>query len=333
MRKFTELVFSSPAFLAPMAGYTDSAFRQTCKNFGAALMFGEFVSADGVVRKGAKTLELLRFNPVERPFGIQLFGSDPEVMAAAAQVVEEYQLDVIDLNFGCPVQKVVKRGAGAALLNDLNRMTAIAQQVVRAVATPVTAKIRSGWDHKQIILFEAAQRLEQAGIQAVTVHPRTRNMGYSGKADWSQIAQVKKLVAIPVIGNGDIWQAADALRMLAETGCDYVMVARGALGKPWIFRQIADLVSGREPVFQPSWSEWLQIVRTHLQLACQYHDETRAIREMRKHLAFYLKGRAGASKLRRSLLVQNSLQEVEFILTAFSRNEWLAADDTAAVLS
>jgi len=182
--------------MAPMAGYTDRAFRKIVKKMGAALVFAEFLSADGLVRESSKTLELLQFDKNERPVGIQIFGNDPMVMAGAAQIVETFQPDVIDLNFGCPVPKVIKKGAGAALLKNLNKLEIISKAVVNAVSIPVTAKIRSGWDKNSIVVEEAAQRIENAGIQAITVHPRTRSMGYSGKADWELIAKVKNKLTI-----------------------------------------------------------------------------------------------------------------------------------------
>ncbi|HDL17940.1 MAG TPA: tRNA dihydrouridine synthase DusB [Bacteroidetes bacterium] len=314
--KFSQIKFSSPALMAPMAGYTDKAFRRILKKTGASLLFGEFVSADGLVRENEKSLELLEFEKNERPFGIQLFGSEPEIMANAAQIVENYSPDLIDLNFGCPVPKVVKKGAGAALLKDLPRLEKIAAAVAGAVSLPVTAKIRSGWDRNTIVVTEAARRLEAAGIQAVTVHPRTRSMGYSGAADWNLIKEVKQNLTIPIIGNGDIWQAEDAIRMMKETGCDFVMVARGALRNPWIFRQIQELLSGREP-FSPTNFEFLQLIREHLYLAIQYRGEKRALKEIRKFLAFYLKGKPGASRIRSSVHLLETGEEIDNLLVQY----------------
>lgn len=314
--RFSQIEFSSPALMAPMAGYTDRAFRRILKKAGASLLFGEFVSADGLVRENEKSLELLEFDKIERPFGIQLFGSEPEIMANAAQIVEHYSPDLIDLNFGCPVPKVVKRGAGAALLRDLPRLEKIARAVVSAVSLPVTAKIRSGWDKNSIVVTEVAKRLEDAGIQAVTVHPRTRSMGYSGIADWNLIKEVKQNLTIPVIGNGDIWQAEDAIRMMEETACDLVMVARGALRNPWIFRQIQELSSGREP-FSPTNMEFLQLIREHLRLAIQYRGEKRALKEIRKFLAFYLKGKPGAGKIRSSIHLLETGEEIDNLLVQY----------------
>ena len=306
--------------MAPMAGYTDRAFRKILKKMGPALLFGEFLSADGLVRKNDKTLELLQFHPSERPFGIQIFGDNPDIMANAAQIVEESQPDIIDINLGCPVPKVVKKGAGAALLLNLPKLEQVAKRVVNAVACPVTAKIRSGWDLNRIVAIETAQRLENAGVQAITVHPRTRSMGYSGKADWDIIKKVKEKIAVPVIGNGDIWEAQDAFNMMQETNCDFVMVARGALRNPWIFKQINALHQKNEKVSDPTPREWLEVILKHLHLAVGNNGEKRAIKEMRKFFAFYLKGKPGASRIRSTIHRLETLDEIEDLLLSFIEN-------------
>jgi nifR3 family TIM-barrel protein len=235
------------------------------------------------------------------------------VMAGAAQIVETFQPDVIDLNFGCPVPKVVKKGAGAALLKNLDSLEAISKAVVNAVSLPVTAKIRSGWDKNNIVVEDAANRIENAGVQAITVHPRTRSMGYTGKADWALIKKVKKNLTIPVIGNGDIWCSDDAFRMIEQTHCDFVMVARGAVRNPWIFKEVQYKQLGKQSVetFQ---TEWLDLVFEHLDLAKKYNGEQRSVKEMRKFLAFYLKGKPGASNIRRLIHTLNSIDEIKDIL-------------------
>ena len=285
---------------------------------GAGLVFGEFVSADGLVRQNKKSLELIRFEKNERPFGIQLFGNDPSIMANAAQIVEFYQPDLIDLNFGCPVPKVVKKGAGAALLRNIEKLSQIARHVVRAVSIPVTAKIRSGWDKNHIVAEEVAKSLENEGIAAITIHPRTKTMGYSGNADWDIIKRVKNAVSIPVIGNGDIWEANDVFRMIEYTGCDYAMIARGAIRKPWIFKQVNLIHKKLDPDYTPSNNELLQMIMEHLNLALKYDaNESRAIKEMRKFFPYYLKGKPGVSEIRSKIHLLETKEDIENIIEKY----------------
>ena len=288
--------------MAPMAGFTDQPFRRICKKLGAGFLFGEFVSADGLVYESRKTFDLLDFLEEEHPFAIQIFGSDPGVMARAAKIVHRFEPDVLDINYGCPVKKVVRRGAGAALLRDLDRLEAIAKAMVDVSEIPVTAKIRIGWSKEEIVAVEAARRLEDAGVRAVAVHARTRTMGYSGRAVWQAIADVKKAVSIPVLGNGDIWSASDALKMIKETGCDFVMVGRGAIGNPWIFREIGALLKGEGEISQPTLQERGEICLQHFQWALEFYGHRKGVFEMRKHLAAYAKGLPGASRFRAKLM-------------------------------
>lgn len=296
------------AVLGPLAGFTDSIFRRLCREEGAAFVVTEMVSAEGVVRGSAKSIELARFEEAERPILIQLFGGEPERLAEAAQRLLDLRPDGFDLNFGCPMPKIVKRGAGAALLRDLPRMEKIARAVAEAVPVPVTAKIRSGWSRREIVAVDAARRLEQAGVAAITCHARTRDQRFSGKADWSVIAAVKRAVRIPVVGNGDIWKAQDALEMLQQTGCDLVMVARGALGQPWIFRQISDLLSGKTPV-EPSPRWRIEYALQHLHLSMKRYGERQGFVLMKRHLACYLKGLPGASAVRDRIFRATSPRE------------------------
>ncbi len=284
------------------------------------MVYGEFVSADGLVYENRKTLQLLEYHAEEHPFGIQIFGSEPTVMAKAAKRLREFQPDVIDINFGCPVRKVVKRGAGAALLRDLDRLETIAKAVVDATDLPVTGKIRLGWSKDAIVAPEAAVRLERAGVRAVAVHARTQRMGYSGRALWEEIRRVKETVSIPVLGNGDVWTPADAARLLEETGCDFVLVGRGAIGNPWIFRQISHFLKNGEVLPPPSPKERLEICLQQLDWSLEFHGELKGIHEMRKHLSAYTKGLRGASRMRARLMQLEDPTEIRKELTTFFEN-------------
>jgi len=296
---FAGIEIQTQTALAPLAGWTDQVFRLICKDFGAGLIFTEMTSADGLVREQAKTLEYIQFSDKERPIGVQLFGAKPVILAEAARRVASYVPDFIDLNFGCPAKKVVKRGAGSALLKDLELTGQIAKAVVAATEIPVTAKIRSGWDKN--VAVAASRILEDAGVAGVIVHPRTQRMQFKGQADWEIIADVKSAVSIPVIGNGDIKTAFDAKQMMDQTGCDMVMVGRAVCGNPWILSQINDYVQfGIEPQ-EPSSVERLQVCTRHFQAAIEKYGAQRATHLMRKQIAAYIKGMPKATELRRNI--------------------------------
>ena len=301
-----------------MAGAADSAYRLMAKEFGAALVFTELTSADGLIRNSQKTHKLMEFLPEERPIGIQLFGFDAGTMAEAARIAEKLRPDLIDLNFGCPSRKIVRRGAGVAVMKDVARLHSIVQAVVESVRTPVSVKIRSGWDANSINAVEAAQRAEQAGACLITVHPRTQSMGFGGKAEWNLIRLVKQAVSIPVVGNGDILTPQDAKRMLDETGCDFVMVGRGSLGRPWTFRQINGLLEKGETEIDPPPQERVRVCMKHFQKAVSLLGEKKGVLEMRKHIGWYVKGMQGNGPLRMELYGMTDPRKIVARLAEFS---------------
>lgn len=301
--------------LAPLAGVTNHVFRLICREQGASLAFTEMVSVNGMVREGLKTLALLASSAADRPLGVQLFGDDPALLAQAAGMVAD-QADLLDINMGCPVRKVVGTGAGSALLKDTARIAAIIRAVRRAVTIPLTIKIRSGWQCGDSTWLEVGRIAEAEGCDAITLHPRSRSQMFSGQADWDQIAQLKKMVGIPVIGSGDLFTPQDCRRMLAETGCDGLMVARGALGNPWIFRQARELLEGKELV-PVSAAERAATAQRHLELCIGELGEAVAGREMKKHLGWYLHGIAGAAALRRQVHAAHNCLELQTLLKQF----------------
>jgi len=305
-----------PLYLAPMAGVSDKIFRQLCKEYGADVLTTEFVSAEGIFRRNARTREYLDFDEIERPIGVQLFGADAQHMAeAACQVVDWVRPDFIDLNFGCPVNKVVARNGGSALLKDCPALASIATAVVRAVApVPVTAKIRIGWDADSINAARVARLLVDAGITAITVHGRTRAQGYAGTADWDIIGEVAAAVPIPVIGNGDLSSAADVAKRRRETGVAGAMIGRAAMSAPWIFNQIKEYLTSGQIVDAPSLPEKWNLILRHCQLAVrEWGAEEPAIRSMRARLMAYSRTMSTAKRLRENFAHVSTLAEVEAI--------------------
>lgn len=302
MLTIRDLNIDSPSVLAPMAGVTDLAFRRLARELGCAMAYTEFVSADGVVRGGRGSFDLLRTAPWDHPLGVQLFGSDAATIAeAAAIVVERTGCDVLDLNMGCWVPKVIKRGAGAAILKDPKKAEQIVRAVVEAVRIPVTAKIRAGWCSTDINAPEVARAIEAGGASALTLHARTRAQAHSGEADWSLIKHLKEILSIPVMGNGGVREARDVVRMLAETGCDAAMIGRAGLSNPWIFAQAADAFAGRE-VREPSSAERLSAVERLLRYEVELKgEERRAVLALRSQLCRFTAGFHGAVHFRRKL--------------------------------
>ena len=298
------------ASLAPMAGVTDRAFRELCVDFGASMVTGEMVSAKGLVYNSEKSRELLILSEKERPAAVQLFGNEPETMAQAARIAMEYSPDIIDINMGCPAPKIAMNGCGSALMKDPQLCGRIVRAVRDAVPVPVTVKIRKGWDKNSVNAVEVAMICEASGANAVTVHGRTREQQYMPSADWDIIKQVKKAVRIPVIGNGDVTSAELAAEMLEQTGCDMVTIGRGALGNPWIFREISMLLGHDRPSMPVSSAERISVLLRHVSRMCEYKGEFSAMREARKHAAWYFKGVKGAAALRKRAVELETFEDL-----------------------
>ena len=302
--KIGNITIDIPVFLAPMAGVTDHSFRILCKEMGAGIVYSEFVSAHGIIRENEKTLDMIRFTDAERPIGVQIFGDSPEVMAKAARMVaDRFSPDIIDINYGCPVPKITKKGAGSAALKDLCLMDDITASVVESVPElPITVKMRAGWNTDNIVSTEAGSRLEKLGVKAITLHPRTTKQRYTGKANWELIKELKNSVSIPVIGNGDIKTSKDVFLMLSETGCDAVMVARAALGNPWFFKNTVAHLNGSTLSKSPTVNEKISICKRHLELLIQIRGDHTGTNLMRKHFGWYIKGFESAGKIRKELV-------------------------------
>lgn len=308
--KIGNVGLQSPFLLAPLAGITDGPFRRLCREAGAGLVYSEMVSAKGLWYKDKNTGGLLEILPGEGPVAYQLFGHEPEIMAFAARELDKRDNVIFDINMGCPVPKIVKNGEGSALMKNPDLAHDVVAAAVKNTSKPVTVKIRAGWDADSINAVEVAHAVSAAGASAIAVHGRTREQYYSGKADWSVIAAVKRAVDIPVIGNGDVTDGASALRMMEETGCDFVMVARGALGNPWIFRELNAAWRGEPLPPPPTKEDKKQMMLRHFNDVLDLKGEYVAVREMRKHVGWYLKGVPGAAAFRGKINQINSAVEL-----------------------
>ena len=320
--KIGNLNLAGQVLLAPLAGVSNRPFRVLAIRGGATMTFTEMVSSEAIVRDQEATFSMMNFKPDEQPIGIQLFGADPEVMLRAAQVtVSRFSPQVVDINFGCPVKKVVNKNGGAAILKDL----ALTEEVIRAVVegsgeTPVMVKMRTGWDDCTPVFCQVGQIAEKVGAKAVTLHARSRAKGYAGKADWQAIKQLKEAArGIAVIGNGDILSPQDAKQVLDETGCDGVMIGRAALGNPFVFSQMRAFLERGEEIGEPSVLEKIDMARLHAQLMSEEFGESRGMRMMRRYLGWYVKGFAGANELRMQLMHVETVSHVESILAGYVR--------------
>lgn len=317
MKKIANIEFDHyPLLLAPMEGVTDPPFRHICKQFGADIVYSEFISADGLIRDSVKSIKKLGFNEKECYFGIQIFGNNIEPMVKAAQYVEHYHPDIIDINFGCPVKKVASKGAGSGILNDISKMVTITKAVVKAVKTPVTVKTRLGYDNKHKEIVDIAERLQDVGIQALTIHGRLRTTKWSEPADWTLIGEVKNnpRMTIPIIGNGDVKDAPSAKYFIDNYGVDALMIGRATYGNPWIFKEIRTFLETGYEMPRPDVEERIRIAKIHLLDSLNYKNEFYSVIEMRKHWGLYFKGFDNFKQFKLKLMEVKTVEEVMEIL-------------------
>lgn len=296
--KFRDFEVENEVFLAPMAGVTDLPFRLICKELGCGLLYTEMINAKALCYDDKNTKKMLNILDEEHPVAVQIFGSEPEFMGKATQILNDYPNEILDINMGCPAPKVVKNGDGSALMRNPKLAGQVLDQVVKNSKKPVTLKIRKGWDDNSVNVLEIAKIAEDCGICAITIHGRTREQYYSGQADWDIIGEVKSQISIPVIGNGDVTSVEDAIRIKDHTGCDAIMIGRGAQGNPWIFKRIDHYMKTGQLLDPPSKDEKIDIAIKHMDLAIKEHGEYVAVREMRKHIGWYLKGMKHSARFR-----------------------------------
>ena len=301
------------AALAPMASVADKAYRLMCKHFGAAYLVSEMISAKGLVYGDKKTAVLCQIEQEEHPMALQLFGEDSYYVGKAAEMLAKYKPDIIDINMGCPVPKIVGNGSGSAIMRTPRLAYEIAKAAVENASCPVTAKIRAGWNSESVNAVEVAKYLEEAGVSAIAVHGRTRDQFYSGTADREIIRKVKEAVSCPVIGNGDVVSAEDCKAMYEQTGCDLVMSGRGSYGRPWIFREVKHYLETGKLLPEPSVEEKMRVMLEHAELLCRFKGERQGIKEMRHNVAWYIKGMPGAAKIRGASGEQNTLDDLRAI--------------------
>ncbi len=308
--KIGNLELENKVFLSPMAGVTDLPFRLICKENDCGMLYTEMINAKALCYDDENTKKMLRIEPEEHPVAVQIFGSDPEFMGRAAEILNDYSNEVLDINMGCPAPKVVKNGDGSALMRNPKLAEEVLKAVVKNSKKPVTLKIRKGWDDESVNAVEIAKMAEACGISALAIHGRTREQYYSGKADWNIITEIKNNINIPVIGNGDVFSVEDAINMTNKTNCDAIMIGRGAQGNPWIFKRINHYIKTGQILPEPGVEEKISTAKKHLALALEEHGEYVAVREMRKHIAWYLKGLKNSAKVRDEINKIESYEKV-----------------------
>lgn len=319
--KIENLNLENPVFLAPMAGVTDLSFRLICKAMDCGMVYMEMVSAKGLYYKDKKTEELLKIHDHEKPVALQIFGSEPDIMARAAYMLNDRANAILDINMGCPTPKIVKNGDGSALMKDIKLAGEVIKAVVKESIKPVTVKIRKGWDEHSVNAVELAKVIEDSGAKAVAVHGRTREQFYAGKADWSIIKEVKEAVTIPVIGNGDVFTIEDGIRLLEYTNCDGIMIGRGSQGNPWLFKRLVHYMKTGEVLPEPRAEEKVFMALKHLDLVIRNKGEYIGVKEMRKHIAWYLKGLRGTASLRNQINTTGTKADIEELLMNYLESE------------